>query len=312
MAKHKQSEPPDVDRLFFATADRREAHLFEATLTEHGRVHVEARDALHELWDELQHARPSPRSGKDGHSYASEGREDEERVHRFAKAFSHWLEDQLKAHDLERLHVFLARDLLGEYRGVAKGRLERCVRPHALNLAHLGPGELAEQRSVADRVRSEFSSARRPPAPSRSEAVQSIAEGGHLAPWITAEHATLRGLIDRLRAEIDRLRGERGSHAPGQLVPLLTEFDDHLRAHFELEEQSGFLVGNTSADAKALISQHRDMERRLDRALDAARRSSEGDVGLSDSFVNGLRDLLGLLAEHEAAENAIVARHAER
>ena len=74
--------------------------------------------------------------------------EDEERTHRFAKNLSRWLEAELERHDIEELHAFSARRLLGELRQVLPERLRGRIRDHALDLAHLSPGELAAHSAV--------------------------------------------------------------------------------------------------------------------------------------------------------------------
>ena len=67
------------------TIDRRHARLLACERTRQGRLHIDELAAIEEEWDELQHGRPSPRAGKDGHSYADVGREEEERLRRFAR-----------------------------------------------------------------------------------------------------------------------------------------------------------------------------------------------------------------------------------
>jgi len=131
------------------TAGRQGARLLCAEPTPHGRLHVDLRARLAEDWAGAQHGRPSPRTSKDGHSYASEGHESDERIHRFAKAVGAWLEQELARHAVDRLHAFAAPRLLGELRKVLPARLADRVTEHALDLEPLSPAELAKHDAVA-------------------------------------------------------------------------------------------------------------------------------------------------------------------
>lgn len=131
-------------RTWFLTADQRHARLLEGTTTLHGRLHVEVRSRLDESWEELEHGRPSPRSGRVGHNSASEGHENEERLHRFAKEVADWLRGELESRQLERVHAFLSPKFLGQVRAVLPGKLREHLVAHSVNLAHLEAGELAK------------------------------------------------------------------------------------------------------------------------------------------------------------------------
>lgn len=130
-------------RTWFLTADQRHARLLEGTTTPHGRLHIEELSVVEESWEELEHGRPSPRSGRVGHNSASEGHENEERLHRFAKQVAEWLRGELDSRQLERVHAFLAPKFLGQVRDVLPDRVRGRLVAHPVNLAHLEPGELA-------------------------------------------------------------------------------------------------------------------------------------------------------------------------
>lgn len=138
------------EATWLLVADRRRARLLSAEPTSHGRLHIEEVAAVEEDWEEFQHGRPSARAGKDGHSYASRGHEDEERLHRFAKQVSGWLAHEVSRRAIPALHAFSARQLLGELRRVLEKRVHERVEEHALDLAHLSPGELARHKSVLE------------------------------------------------------------------------------------------------------------------------------------------------------------------
>lgn len=155
METNEDRTSPDVSAssdFWLLTADRRDARLLTAAYTPHGRLHVEQRVMLTEEWRELQHDRPSPRSGKDGHSYASLGHEEEERTHRFAKKVVEWLEGQMDERRITRLHAFCARRFLGQLRVVLPDRLHERLIDHSLDLASLTPGELAVHEAVTGLV----------------------------------------------------------------------------------------------------------------------------------------------------------------
>jgi len=304
--------------LWLLVADRQRARLLSGASTPHGRLHVEERAILEEEWDELQRGRPSPRTGKNGHSYASGGHEDDERIHRFAKGVASWLERELVGRRIARLHAFAAPRLLGELRGVVPGRLYERLVEHALDLAHLTPGELAvheavdaARRFVAPEweVRATRGAVRR----NRKKAVRAMIKDRDLAKQIVREHAAICRAIDDLRGELDRLRGEPGGeHEVGKLCGMLCMFDHHLRRHFELEEEGDFLGEAARLDpaeqrtVERLVTEHRALEKQLSALVDAAERAREGRSGLSDAFVDGLSELLTRLVEHESSENAFV------
>ncbi len=154
----KRTPDRNENGTWLMTVDRRSARLLHGSTTAHGRLHVDALDALEEDWNEFEHGRPSPRAGKDAHSYASPGHEAEERLHRFAKRVAGFLESSLAEHHVERLHVFSSRRLLGDLRRVLPRRLDGRLDLRPLDIAHLKPNELATHEAVvaahqADRER---------------------------------------------------------------------------------------------------------------------------------------------------------------
>ena len=131
------------------TADRRGARLLCCETTPHGRLHIEERAKIEEEWDERQHGRSSPLTGRSGHSNASFGHEREERLRRFAKTVADFLEREIVRQGCERVHAFVSRRLLGELRRELSSEIGGRVVEHARDLGNLTPAELSEHALVA-------------------------------------------------------------------------------------------------------------------------------------------------------------------
>ena len=128
--------------------DQRQARLLEGREVPGDRYHFDLRDALSNSQEEHEHGRPSPRSGKDGHSYASEGHENEELLHRYAGEVSSWLGKQLGAHRMDRAAVFAPARLLGALRKKLSGPAASRVQLAEGDFSYMGPGELAKHPAV--------------------------------------------------------------------------------------------------------------------------------------------------------------------
>jgi len=150
MPQSKNERSDDSRAFWMLTADRKSARLLLGSETSQGRFQLREQRRIDEHWDPLQHGRPSSRSGKQGHSYASEGHEDDERIHRFAKQTAAWLEEQLALPSASRLHVFAAPRFLGELRKVLSSSTQGRLIEHRLDLAHLSDSELAKHTRVIE------------------------------------------------------------------------------------------------------------------------------------------------------------------
>lgn len=117
--------------------DRTRARLLQCTCTSHGRLHLEERAELLEHWEEHQHGRPSPRSGREGHHSASLGHEDDERLRRFAKEVAGWTGSQIATHGIDQLELFTPTRFLGELRKAAGKVVRAVVVEHDADIAHL-------------------------------------------------------------------------------------------------------------------------------------------------------------------------------
>ena len=103
---------------WIALADSRRGKLLRCSLTPNGRRHIESIENIESQWPGHQHGRPSPRLGKNGHSYASQGHEAEEDLQRFAKQLLRWVAKQMQAHSIDRLTVYAPPRCLGALRQV--------------------------------------------------------------------------------------------------------------------------------------------------------------------------------------------------
>lgn len=139
---------PDDRSFWIATADSRAARILYVTFPGHERLHVDAVASLDEDWDEHQHGRPSPRASGNRHSGASEGHEGEERLQRFARSVSEWMETEFESHGVDHLHLFAAPRVWGHLREQLSGPVARMVTGQVLDLAHLRPSELAVHAAV--------------------------------------------------------------------------------------------------------------------------------------------------------------------
>ena len=114
-----------------------------------GRFHLEEDDTIENVLEAHEHGRPSPRSGKEGHSYASQGHEDEERMKRFARAVAAWLEEKAVRLKIDELALFAPPRFLGALRQAWSPQLATLVTEHEGDLGYMGAGDLARHRSIA-------------------------------------------------------------------------------------------------------------------------------------------------------------------
>lgn len=140
--------PKTAPSAWIVVADREQARLLEASVTRHGRCHLEQRSDLRSSWEEPEHGRPSPLGGKDGHSYASVGHEEEERVHRFVVEIESWLARMCRERRIETMALYCPAPLLGEIRRRWNKDLRDRANTRELNIAHLPLSELAHHQAI--------------------------------------------------------------------------------------------------------------------------------------------------------------------
>jgi protein required for attachment to host cells len=131
-------------------ADERAGRLLRLDRGASGHARVVVEEEILDSWQDHEHGRPSPRSGKGGHTYASRGHEDETRRERFAKEVAVWLERRTERQNIDRIAVFAPPRFLGALRDAWSPRLALRVDEHHGDLAHLGPVELAEHDAILE------------------------------------------------------------------------------------------------------------------------------------------------------------------
>ena len=125
----------------------------------------------------------------------------------------------------------------------------------------------------------------------------------------------MRRMTQRISRELERLSAAPPEPArrPSGLVELVRELQRHLVRHFRLEEKDGILSDSVHGPnpgslrkVEALVSEHRDFERRIARVL----AELDGCVATSAivlrCFDLELRELLADLSRHERVENDLL------
>lgn len=130
---------------------------------------------------------------------------------------------------------------------------------------------------------------------------------------IEREHAILRNAIEDIRGELSRLKTEKGpAHTSGKLSGMLQMFEHHLRRHFELEEEGGFLVEHAELNPginrriRQLRAEHAALASRVASLRRSIDRTDAGAACLPDAFVESLGSFLAELWVHEQAENELL------
>ena len=142
----------DVQRVWIRTqdwditvpsADSRRARLLCGRITTHARARVEELACLNLEVSESEHGRPSPRIGKNGHSYASRGHDDAEVLARFAHEVSSFMEDKMGELGVSRVFLFAPARFLGALRKAIPNHIADRVVAQEAELAQLSAARLA-------------------------------------------------------------------------------------------------------------------------------------------------------------------------
>ena len=132
------------NRAWFALADAVHCRLLCCRLTEHGKPHVDAYEAIESTSSGREHLRPQTMDGMT--------HDVEENERRFASTLSGWLQTKAEKHEIEHLVVFAPPRLLSVLRkgplGLSNGHIETLEG----NLMHLDAGQLAEHPMVRELV----------------------------------------------------------------------------------------------------------------------------------------------------------------
>lgn len=138
----------DPAAFWLLITDARRSRLFHAKRTEAGRLHLDEKKRLDEVWTEQEHHRPAPLGAPSGRSYIDQGHADEERMHRYAKTMANWLDTEARGLKIGKLHLFAPKRFLGVLRPALPGGLKQLIVDEAHDLAQLSAGELAEHPAV--------------------------------------------------------------------------------------------------------------------------------------------------------------------
>ncbi|MHC4080199.1 MAG: host attachment protein [Planctomycetota bacterium] len=129
--------------------DNGRGRLLKGAPAPRGRFHLELDDTIENTWEEHQRGRPSPRTGREGRSYASWGHEDEEMMRRFARTVAGWLDEKTRRLNIDRLALFAPPRFLGALRQAWSPHLAVRVDEHEGDLGYMAPGDLVRHRSIA-------------------------------------------------------------------------------------------------------------------------------------------------------------------
>jgi protein required for attachment to host cells len=138
----------DKEKWIFVV-DGGRGRLLRGSSVPPGRPHLEEDDAIENTWEKHEHGRPSARAGRDGHSYASQGHENEELLHRFARDVALWLERKSRQHKIENVVLFAPPRFLGALRQACSPALAARITEHEGDLGYMSAGDLARHRAIA-------------------------------------------------------------------------------------------------------------------------------------------------------------------
>ena len=129
--------------------DSRKGRMFTLSRTPQGSLHLELKAEVEESWEEKEHHRPSMLAAR-GQGMAAFPHEDEERLRRFAREASRWLEQQLGREGDERALVFCSKAMLGQLRQEAPPNLLARLDLRPEDLMNLSQPALLAHPSLAD------------------------------------------------------------------------------------------------------------------------------------------------------------------
>ena len=135
-------------------ADSRRARLLRAGLTRHDRPHVTEEARLDFEFAENEHSRPSARTAKNGHSYASRHHEEEQLTARFAREVTSFARDKIDKHRVEELFLFAPPTFLGALRKEIPTKLAERLVERKGELTNLSEAELAAHPEIARLIES--------------------------------------------------------------------------------------------------------------------------------------------------------------
>ena len=141
-----------ANRTWVALADSQRAHLVQASSAPVDRCHVEHCDSITFDWVGHEHGRPSPRTGRNGKTYASAGHEDAENLRRFARQVANWLAETVDRYEIDRLVLFAPARFLGALRKSWNGRLSDRIEEHEGDLTGAPLSTLSKHPAIRNLV----------------------------------------------------------------------------------------------------------------------------------------------------------------
>ncbi len=133
-----------------------------------------------------------------------------------------------------------------------------------------------------------------------------------LANRIAREHREVRQAIEGVqRVLLKASQKELAAELCSELVRPLTAFRDHLRLHFEFEEDGGIMerAGEISEGTKRkceeLVAQHRDFLARADELVEATESLAASNSPVPAGVIARIDQLFTSLFQHEHEENVL-------
>lgn len=139
-------------KAWVALASTNRCRLLQVSVVPTDRCHVEEVDGLAYTWEGHDHGRPSPLSGKSGHTHASGGHEQDEELHRFAHQAATWLGQETQRRDIDRLVVFADPRFLGALRQSCPARLAQKFEERQADLAGFDTSAVSKHPAILELV----------------------------------------------------------------------------------------------------------------------------------------------------------------
>lgn len=130
-------------KVWLLLADSNQCRLLCCEVDPNDHCHVEEYETIENQWEGHEQGRPSSRTGKSGHSYASQGHDDQEQLHRFAHHVGQWLDEQVETLEVDRLTVFAPPRFLGALRKAYTAGVSKRITEKREDLVGLGKGQLS-------------------------------------------------------------------------------------------------------------------------------------------------------------------------
>lgn len=138
--------------VWVCLADAQKARLLRCGVMPTARCHVDEKGAIEPVWEGHEHARPSPRSGKTGNTYASEGHEAHEELNRFARQIMNWLKDEAASRGIDQFVLFAPPRFLGVMRSIRVAHTYARIAKREGDLVNLDTAALSRHPAIHELV----------------------------------------------------------------------------------------------------------------------------------------------------------------